>query len=207
MKKVLLAAVLLVAALAVLGYVLLRRGYSAREQPGALEKAVARRLRGLATPARAREMANPVPPTAEVMADARAHFADHCAVCHANDGSGDTAIGRGLYPKAPDMRKDDTQRLSDGELFYIIRNGVRFTGMPGWGSGPEHEDRDSWAIVHLIRHLPRITPDELAEMKRLNPKGPHELAEERAEEDFLSGGEAPPPASPAAGQGGHHHKH
>ena len=67
------------------------------------------------------------------MTDARAHFADHCAICHANDGSGDTPIGRALWPKAPDMRLRETQDLSDGELFWIIENGIRFTGMPALG--------------------------------------------------------------------------
>ncbi|HET8646188.1 MAG TPA: c-type cytochrome, partial [Vicinamibacteria bacterium] len=191
MKRALLVGVLLLGTVAAGSAYLLRRGYSAREPPSALEAAVARRLRGLATPARAQRLANPVPATPEVMGEALAHFADHCAVCHANDGSGETAIGQGLYPRSPDMRAADTQRLSDGELFYIIRNGVRFTGMPGWGSGPEHEDRDSWGLVHFIRHLPRLTPAELAEMQRLNPKGPRQLEEEREAEAFLRGEDVP----------------
>jgi mono/diheme cytochrome c family protein len=179
---------------------LLRRGYSARERPSAAEEALARRLRHLATPAGARALPNPVPPTPEVLAAARAHFADHCAACHANDGSGDTPLGQGLYPKAPDMRKAETQRLSDGELFYIIRNGVRFTGMPGWGAGPEGEDHESWGLVHFIRRLPRLTPGELAEMKALNPRTPREMEEERAAEAFLRGEDvASPPPGP------HHH--
>ena len=183
------------------GLYLLRRGYSARARPSAMEEAIARRLRHLATPPGARSLANPVALTPEVLAEARAHFADHCAICHANDGSGETPIGQGLYPKAPDMRRRPTQELTDGELFYIIRNGVRFTGMPGWGTGPEHEDHDSWGLVHLVRHLPRLTPEELAEMKRLNPKGAHELAEEREAEEFLRGDAAA--AEPPGGRHDH----
>ena len=179
----------------------MRRGYSARDQPSAMEEAVARRLRQLATPPGARSRSNPVLGTAEVLAAARAHFADHCAVCHANDGSGDTPVGRGLYPRAPDMRKRETQDLSDGELFYVIRNGIRFTGMPAWGPAAEEDDRDSWPLVHLLRHLPRLTPDELAEMKRLNPKGPHELAEEREAEEFLRGDDLT--AAPPSGRHNH----
>jgi mono/diheme cytochrome c family protein len=193
-SKLVLAAVLL-AALAAFGAYLLRRGYSALEEPSALEEAVARRLRHLATPPGARALRNPVPATPEVLAEARAHFADHCAMCHANDGSGETTIGRGLYPKAPDMRKAATQDLSDGELYYIIRNGVRFTGMPGWGGPAEQEDQDSWGLVHFMRRLPRLTAEDLMEMRRLNPKGPDELAAEREAEEFLRGG---PPTSPAA---------
>jgi len=113
-----------------------------------------------------------------VLAEASAHFADHCALCHANDGSGRTEIGRGLYPKVPDMRRSSTQSLSDGELLYIIHHGVRFTGMPGWGEGSSDEDVDSWELVHFVRHLPRITPDEIQEMEKLNPRSPSEQEEE-----------------------------
>jgi hypothetical protein len=66
--------------------------------------------------------------------EARAHFADHCAICHANNGNGQTPIGRNVYPKAPDLRASDTQTMSDGELFYVIRNGIRFTA-GGLGNG------------------------------------------------------------------------
>lgn len=195
-RSKLILGVLSVAAIAAgCGAYLLRHGYSAREKPSAMEEAVARRLRHLATPPRARALRNPVAATPEILADARAHFADHCAVCHANDGSGETTIGQGLYPKTPDMREARTQELTDGELFYVIRNGVRFTGMPGWGTEHEAEDRDSWALVHFIRRLPRLTPQELEEMSGLNPKSPHEAAEEREAEEFLRGGET---ASPAA---------
>ena len=76
-----------------------------------------------------------------------------------NDGSGDTSIGRSLYPPAPDMRAARTQALSDGELFAIIENGIRLTGMPAWGTGTPEGERDSWALVHFIRRMPSLTPD------------------------------------------------
>jgi len=171
---------------------LLWHGFSAREQPAAIEAFVARRLRRLAIPQSARGAVNPVAATPNVLADARAHFADHCAICHANDGSGNTEIGKGLYPKAPDMRGRDTQALSDGELFYIIHNGIRFTGMPAWGARDPTEDRQSWELVHFIRHLPRLTEGELAEMRTLNLSGRQEAAEEEEIEKFLQGEDAEP---------------
>ncbi len=91
-------------------------------------------MRRWATPQAVRARANPVPPTEAVLAEALEHWADHCATCHANDGSGDTEIGRGLYPRAPDMRAQETQALTDGELFSIIEHGIRLTGMPGWAN-------------------------------------------------------------------------
>jgi len=117
-----------------------------------------------------------------------AHYADHCASCHANDGSGDTAIGRGLYPKAPDMRRPATQDLSDGELFHVIEHGIRFTGMPGWRTGTASGEDSSWKLVQFIRHLPRLTDSEIEAMKALNPRSPEEIRQEIEEERFLNQG-------------------
>ena len=169
----------------------IRRGFSARDEPSRAEAFVARRLRHLAIPSRARALQNPVALTPEVLASARAHFADHCALCHANDGSGDTEIGRSLYPKTPDMRLPATQSLSDGELYYIIQNGVRLTGMPAWGAKDDDRDEDSWTLVHLIRHLSELTPEQLKEMEGMNPRNPAEIEEEREEQEFLRGGPEP----------------
>ena len=105
LSRVLIAALALAGATAfAAGVWFIRGGISARSAPRAFETAVARRIRTQAIPASARDARNPVPPSAEVIASGRAHFADHCATCHANDGSGDTEMGRGLYPRAPDMR-------------------------------------------------------------------------------------------------------
>jgi mono/diheme cytochrome c family protein len=141
----------------------------------------------MATPAGAKERNNPLSNSSEVLADARAHWADHCASCHANDGSGENTIGKHMYPPAPDMRKSGTQNLSDGELFYIIQNGIRLTGMPGWGSGSSHDEEDSWKLVHFIRHLPDLTVEERKQIEKLKPKSPDEWKEEQEEENFLKG--------------------
>jgi mono/diheme cytochrome c family protein len=164
---------------------ILHGGLSSRATPTNLEAMMARHARHLAIPAGARAAPNPVAASPEVVRDARLHFADHCAVCHANDGSGSTMMGEGLYPKPPDLRLKETQKLSDGELFWIIENGVRFTGMPAFsGHGPSE---DSWKLVHFIRHLSQLTAAERAEMERYNPKGPDDRAEEQEENDFLNG--------------------
>ena len=162
-------------------------GFSTREQPGTLERWTARRARSMAVPSGAKEQINPYGDSPEVIGDARAHWADHCAACHANNGSGETEMGKHMYPPAPDMRGTDTQNLSDGELFYIIQNGIRLTGMPAWGSGSEHDNQDSWKLVRFIRHLPKFTAEEEAEMKEMNPKSPNELKEEQEEREFLNG--------------------
>lgn len=169
------------------GYQSFTTGFSAKAEPHWLEVFVARQLRYLAIPQENRNLRNPVLLTPEVLKEARAHFADHCATCHANNGSGQTVIGKNVYPKSPDLRLNDTQDMSDGEMFFIIQNGIRFTGMPGFGTGDPSQDTDSWKLVHFIRHLPRLSPAELEEMKTLNPKTKHEREEEAAAERFLEG--------------------
>ena len=179
------------------GILLLRDGIGSRAEPGRFETAVARRLRSSAIPREARHLANPVPASAAADEDGLSHFADHCAVCHANDGSGQTAIGRNLYPKAPDMRAAATQNLSDGELFYIIENGVKFTGMPAWGDGTQENATASWNLVHFIRRLPRLTPADIHRMESLNPKSPEEWRQEEEERRFLQGETGPPKSKPS----------
>lgn len=180
-----------------LGWQSFQSGFSAKAEPGALEVAVARYVRHLAIPLAKRNAPNPVPLTPGVLSEGLKHFADHCATCHANDGSGDTPIGRNVYPKAPDLRKEGTQSLSDGELFFVIHNGIRFTGMPAWGKGPPEEDLDSWKLVHFIRHLPKLTPEQLEEMKRYNPTTEDERALEREFDRFLEGEDVSPGLSAA----------
>jgi mono/diheme cytochrome c family protein len=167
------------------GVSMLHNGLSARATPTALEAFFAQHAHRMSIPSDARKMHNPMQPSEENLKSARDHFADHCSSCHANDGSGDTMYGKGLYPKPPDLRQAETQKLSDGELFWIIENGVRFTGMPAFG-GHGSED-DSWKLVLFIRHLPQLRDEERLGMEKMNPKGPDDREEEQDEQDFLGG--------------------
>jgi mono/diheme cytochrome c family protein len=153
-------------------------------------------LRHYAVPADLRDRKNPLPASPGVIAEGRAHFADHCAYCHGNDGKGQTSIGPALYPKVPDMTLKETQSQTDGALFATIENGIRLTGMPAWGNGTAESAAGSWALVRFIRHLPEITPEEIEEMKALNPKTRAELAAEAEERKFLEEGEERPAPSP-----------
>jgi hypothetical protein len=189
---------IVLAVAAVLAAVLLHGGISARVEPSRSEARLARALRTWASPSDARAATNPIPASPRVLAAGLAHFADHCAT-HGNDGSGQTKLGRSMYPRAPDMRRTETQGLIDGELFYIIENGVRFTGMPGWG-GPGTAE-ESWHLVDFIRHLPKLADEEKVQMEALNPKSPDEWRALEAEDTFLRGGD--PPREP--GHGTHAH--
>ncbi len=157
-----LVVLLALAAVGVCSRAAARHGWSAREKPWAIEAFVARRLRRLATDAATARLRNPLPPSPANLAEGRDHFADHCSTCHADDGSGRTPIGEGLYPPPPDLTGPDTQDLSDGELLAIIRNGIRFTGMPG----SDGTDDENWKLVLFIRHLPALSQEEKDRMRK-----------------------------------------
>jgi mono/diheme cytochrome c family protein len=185
------------------GATLTRRGFSARGTPSAIEKLAATTARKLAVPSQYRRLQNPLSASPEDVQAGMEHFADHCATCHANDGSGDTLIGKGLYPKPPDMRTAETQNKSDGELYYTIENGVRLSGMPAFGEERDAAgDAESWKLVLFIRHLPNLGADELWRMEQLNPKTEQDREEEKQEEEFLNGGEPPRATSRET----HHHQ-
>jgi mono/diheme cytochrome c family protein len=138
--------------------------------------------RKIATPADAKSLANPrQQQTAEMIAEADEHFVEHCSICHGIDGRGDTNIGRNLYPKVPDMSQQDTQQLSDGELYYIISNGIRLTGMPAWGS--EDKPEAIWDLVSLIRRLPKLFPEELQRLQNAAREAGGELSEQAPEDE------------------------
>ncbi len=103
-----------------------------------------------------------------------------------------------MNPRVPDMTAAATQSLSDGELFFIIRNGVRLTGMPAWGANTPADDRASWALVRFVRRLPQLTPAEIRRMNDANPVSPAEIEERKEAEAFLAGenGSAAPERRP-----------
>lgn len=189
----------------VAAYAFLRgHGFDARTQPGGVETAVAMKLRRMAIPGDARDRVNSEPATEENFRTGLAHFADHCATCHGNDGGGDTDYGRGLYPKPPDMRLARTQDLTDGELFYLIERGVPLTGMPGFGTGTADGEAASWHLVQFIRRLPKLTEEELEHMSELNPISVESWLQRIEAEEFLRGG-GDPAEAPAPKTGGHGH--
>jgi mono/diheme cytochrome c family protein len=201
-KYLALVLIIVVAAVGMWGWSVLSQGFSARDEPGSVEAYIAGRLRRMSIPRSAREAKNPVTSSPEVLSGAMEHFADHCAICHANDGTGKTLIGRGLYPKPPDMSQAATQELTDGELYYIIENGIRFTGMPAFGEESAGlGDEESWALVTFIRHLPQISVEEVEAMKKMNPKSPAELEKEERIRKFLEGDDSIPSGS------SHEHHH
>jgi mono/diheme cytochrome c family protein len=168
-----------------------------------MEKVMAQNARKIATPADAKSLKNPrQQQSAEMIAEADEHFVEHCGMCHGVDGRGDTTIGTRLYPKVPDMTQADTQQLSDGELYYIIFNGIRLTGMPAWGS--EDKPEAIWDLVSLIRRLPKLSPEELKRLQETASESSEPVDEKAGEgrnkEDKSKQGANPPKHK-------HTHKH
>ncbi len=134
-------------------------GLSADAAPGRVEKVVATKLVRLSIPADADQRQNPFRGDANAWMRSADHYEDHCATCHGVDGHGHTEMGENMYPKVPDLNDADIQQLRDGTLFYIIQNGVRWTGMPGWKH--EHTEDDTWQLVSFMRKIPSLTTDDL----------------------------------------------
>jgi predicted CXXCH cytochrome family protein len=151
---------------------LIRRGFSARDEPSLPERVLARIVRNVSIPRSEANRANPLQPTPEVLRNARNIFLDRCAICHAHDGSGETTVGKNLYPKPPDLRLSETQNLSDGQIHYIIASGVRLTGMPAWEPPHQESGEDSWKLVLLIRDLRQPTSKELT-LQRATAESAH----------------------------------
>jgi mono/diheme cytochrome c family protein len=126
---------------------------SARTEPGRVETKIATWLLHRSVPADAEARTNPLKDDTAEIAAGGALFKQKCEVCHAYDGSGRTQTGSGGYPRPPPLRAT-VAPISDGEIFYHIRNGIRNTGMPAW----DMPDRAIWQLVTFIRHVPEVAP-------------------------------------------------
>jgi len=162
-KILILFCVGILAALCFYGARVIALGFSTADEPSYLEKTLARAARNLAIPRKASLEANPWKATPEVLKEGRESFLGRCSICHGDDGSGQTSVGRNLYPRVPDLRLPQTQNLTDGEIRYLIRNGVRLTGMPGFARQHDEQSDDSWKLVLFIRSLRQMTPEEQAQ--------------------------------------------
>lgn len=152
------------AIVALVGFgVLWHGGFGARTEPSSLEARVAMAAYDRSTPERYEKMQNPVAAHGINLVEAGGHYQEHCAVCHGDDGSGKPKFHGIMNPRPTDLRSDETQSMSDGELYWVIKNGVRWSGMPAFGK-PGDEDEHAWKMVAYVRHLPKLTPDELREV-------------------------------------------
>ena len=151
-----------------------RMNWSAAARPGAVEKSVA----GLVLKQWVRGNApvdhNPFPPTAENLAVGRREYGEHCAVCHGAAGDAQNRFGADFYPPVVRLERG-SPGWSDGALFFVISQGIRYTGMPGFGA--RHKPETIWKIILWIRHLPHLTAQEKADLQN---EGGHEFMKHEA---------------------------
>jgi len=128
-------------------------GLIARQTPNSMEATVTRWVLDLSIPAEAKALKNPLGITDASVSGGRQIYQQKCEVCHGYDGSGRTEAGGGEYPPPRDLRAVSSVHRTDGELFYLIQNGIRNTPMPGW----QMPDENIWQLVAYIRSLPKTT--------------------------------------------------
>ena len=113
------------------------------------ERSVATRATGVVVPP---DLADP-----KRIALGAGQYAEMCSFCHLAPGMKRTEISRGLYPRAPELRRGSN--LTPAEEFWVVKHGVKMTGMPAWGV--THNDEILWDVVAFLRKLPDLTPDEI----------------------------------------------
>lgn len=148
------------------------RGFRATSQPTVLEAAMARAIRNFGIPSGESHKRNPHQGDELSLQEGREMFLTRCASCHGTDGRGATPIGANVYPRVPDLHRDTTQRLSDGDIHYIIQNGVQLSGMPAMPALGAESDRDSWALVSYVRNL-RSASEREARLKQTVSNSAH----------------------------------
>jgi predicted CXXCH cytochrome family protein len=154
LRRGLAVAVVLVVLLGGAYALIIWEGSSAKGDAPAIEMAVAQWLLYRTVPGHNRDTKNPLLAHVDAADVEAGHevYRKKCEICHAYNGSGKTDIGAGQYPRPPDLRQPAVQRMSDGEMFFHITNGIRHTGMPAW----EMPERKAWQLVLYIRNLPKV---------------------------------------------------
>lgn len=165
-KAFLLAFAVVVGIGVIIAAILVHRGFRATSEPSKPERILARDFRDFAIPRSARREQNPLKASAADLQAGRDVFLTQCSNCHGVDGTGKTPIGSNLYPRVPDLHSPETQSLSDGELHYIIQNGVQLTGMPAWGTAHQPPEK-IWQLVLYVRSLQSLSRNEKTEQASL----------------------------------------
>jgi mono/diheme cytochrome c family protein len=149
---------------------------SAEKPPGRMEKQIATFALNKSVARRAPNRKNPLPATPENLRGGLAHFRENCVICHGAPGVDPGEIGQGLNPGAPDLTLPRVQARTDGQLYWLVDEGIKMTGMPAFG--PTHDENEIWKIVAFLRHLPEITPEETAQLKGRTEEREHHHEEE-----------------------------
>jgi mono/diheme cytochrome c family protein len=110
------------------------------------------------------KMKNPYGGDPSAIATGLRHYRENCIDCHGARDIDTTEFAKGLMPGPPMLDMKDVQEMSDGEMYWIVSHGLRMTGMPAFS--PTHSDEEIWKIVAFVRHLPKLTDAEVAELRQ-----------------------------------------
>jgi thiosulfate dehydrogenase len=163
MLKGFVAGVIAVAVVAAVGgYIVLRTGLipaNADATPGGLERWMAETSLDATLDREAPKGPNPVAVTDANLIDGINLYAQHCAICHgtANGNASASPVANGLYPKPPQLATHGVEDDPEGESFWKIKHGIRWTGMPSWKSSLA--DRQIWALALFLKHMDKLPPD------------------------------------------------
>ncbi len=143
----------------VVGLVMWVHGFNSRATPSEMEAIVAMKVHDSSIPDRYETMKNPLANGGVNLIEAGGQYEEHCAACHGDSGNGEPKFHGLMYPRPSNLRSKDTQEMSDGEIYFIIKQGIRYSGMPAFGK-PGNDDEHAWEMVAYVRHLPKLTPAE-----------------------------------------------
>jgi mono/diheme cytochrome c family protein len=144
---------------------------AASSAPSKLEESLARFALNRSVARRAGAAKNPLAPSAGILRDGLSHYRENCVGCHGAPGVDAAEYGEGLNPAAPDLTLPRVQKRSDGELYWIVANGIRMTGMPAFSAS--HKEEEVWKIVAFLRHLPELSPEEEKGLKEATEEAEH----------------------------------
>lgn len=136
---------------------------AASSPPGRFERSLATYVLNRSVAKRAPTSRNPFTSSPEVLRAGLAGYRENCVACHGAPGVDASEVGDGLNPPAPDLTLPRVQARTDGELFWIVSNGIRMTGMPAFG--PSDKPEEIWHLVAFLRHLPELSNEEQAALK------------------------------------------
>ena len=131
---------------------------TARRKPLPLERVVANMAKDIVIPIEAHNAKDPVSPSAGTIETGQQIFLQNCALCHGPDGHGDTNLGTHMFPPAMDLTSPHVQHWTNGDLFWIIQNGISLTGMPSWSSSIS--PANTWKIAWFVHALPRLDAEQ-----------------------------------------------
>tara|TARA_A100001391_G_scaffold180963_1_gene146676 strand:- start:257 stop:823 length:567 start_codon:yes stop_codon:yes gene_type:complete len=168
MKRTILTVAITLVVLLVIPLIILSSGIinmAATNSPGKLETTVATFAVKRSLAMHAPEKTNPFVDDPQTLSTGLDHYRSMCVRCHGAPGVKPEEFARGLNPPAPEL-DHAAKEMSDGELFWITKHGIRMTGMPAFGA--THDDDDIWKIVAFVKQLPNLSD---AQKKKLSNRG------------------------------------